>query len=77
MRITRTTNKNGSYRYEIDGELHIEASKVLYTHASSWTYDGHGPRDMVMMHKSASAAQKATGYAKSWVKTGVIEIDAA
>lgn len=32
--ITRTTNPNGTYRYELDGEVVTKASRRLYTHAS-------------------------------------------
>lgn len=74
MKITRTTNSNGTYRYEIDGELHTKASKVLYTHVSTWTVGGP---DFVMFHKTAAAAAKATGYPRNgWVKTGTVEIQA-
>lgn len=68
--ITRTTNPNGTYRYEIDGDVIYKASKVLYTHAS--TYSVGTGNDPVLFHKTKSAANKATGYRNNgWVKTGV------
>ncbi len=71
--ITRTTNPNGTYRYEIDGELVYAASGVLYTHASTYTV-GNG--STAMFHKTEAAANKATGYRRSgWVKTGVQVIE--
>lgn len=74
MQVTRTTNDNGTYRYEIDGELHTKASKVLYTHVSVWTVGGVG-REFVTFHKTAATAAKAPGSPRNgWVKTGVIEI---
>jgi hypothetical protein len=73
MRIIRTTNPNGTYRYEIDGELHTKASKVLYTHASAWTVGGP---EFVGFHKTRAAADKAPGSPRNgWVKTGVIVIE--
>lgn len=75
MNITRTTNANGTYRYEIDGELHTKASKVLYTHATSYRVGDRDDTEPVMFHKTAAAAAKATGYKHlGWVKTGVYEI---
>lgn len=74
MQITRTTNSNGTYRYEIDGELQMKASKVFYTHASSYDV-GSSQASPVSFHKTADAAAKATGYTHlGWVKTGVYEI---
>lgn len=72
MRIIRTTNPNGTYRYEIDGELHTKASKVLYTHATSYSVGDHG--SPVLFHKSEAAAGKARGYA-GWVKLAVHVIE--
>lgn len=72
--ITRTTNANGTYRYEIDGELVIKASKVEYTHAS--TYDVGDAGTPTLFHKTETAANKATGYRRNgWVKTGVQAIE--
>jgi hypothetical protein len=73
MRIIRTTNPNGTYRYEIDGELHTKASKVLYTHISAWTVGGP---EFVCFHKTRAAADKAPGSPRNgWVKTRVIAIE--
>lgn len=75
MQITRTTNSNGTYRYEIDGKVHMKASKVFYTHASSYRVGDKGDSSPVMFHKTAAAAAKSTGYTHlGWVKTGVYEI---
>jgi len=71
--VTRTTNPNGTYRYEIDGELQYKASKVLYTHVSTYT------NDAVLFHKTEAAARKTTGY-KHWTKAGyqaIVDGDAA
>lgn len=68
--ITRTTNRNGTYRYELDGEVIYKASKVLYTHVSHYTVAGSTP---VLFHKTQAAAGKARGYA-GWVKTSVSAI---
>lgn len=68
--ITRATNLNGTYRYEIDGKVIYEASKVLYTHTSTYTVGDSTP---VLFHKTENAANKARGYA-GWVKTGVLVI---
>lgn len=74
MRITRTTNPNGTYRYEIDGEVAYKASKVLYTHATSYSVGTEGTP--TLFHKTQSAANKATGYRNNgWVKTGVQAIE--
>lgn len=71
MRITRTTNPNGTYRYEIDGEVQMKASKVLYTHASAYSI---GSSDPVLFHRTEAAANKARGY-REWVKIGVLIIE--
>lgn len=72
--ITRTTNPNGTYRYEIDGDVIYKASKVLYTHTS--TYSVGTGNDPVLFHKTQNAANKATGYRNNgWVKTGVQAIE--
>lgn len=73
MNVTRTTNPNGTYRYEIDGELQYKASKVLYTHVSTYT------NGAVLFHKTEAAARKTTGY-KYWTKAGyqaIVDGDAA
>lgn len=73
MRITRTTNPNGTYRYEIAGEVIYAASKVLYTHASTYAV---GEASTTMFHKTDAAAQRAKGYPRSgWVKTGTQTIE--
>jgi hypothetical protein len=72
MRITRTTNPNGTYRYEIDGEVQMQASKVLYTHASSYTVGETGAP--VLYHKTEAAADRARGH-RGWTKAGVILIE--
>jgi len=70
--ITRTTNPNGTYRYEIDGDVIYKASKVLYTHASSYTVgETSSP---VLFHKTEAAASRARGY-QGWVKTGMQAIE--
>lgn len=70
--VTRTVNPNGTYRYEIDGELANKASKVLYTHATVYRV---GDDRTVMFHKTLSAAIKARGETHlGWVKTAVLEI---
>lgn len=71
--VTRTTNPNGTYRYEVDGEVLYEASKVLYTHASEYAVgDLNHP---VLFHRTEAAAAKAKGYPSSgWVKVGTSEI---
>lgn len=63
MNVTRTTNPNGTYRYEIDGELQMKASKVFYSHVSTYT------NGAVLFHKTETAARKTTGY-KHWTKAG-------
>lgn len=74
MKITRTVNENGTYRYEIDGKVQYAASKVLYTHASTYAMGDSTP---VLFHKTEAAAGRAKGYATSgWVKTAVLEIEA-
>lgn len=70
MQIIRTTNPNGTYRYEIDGETIYKSSRVLYTHASTYTVAGANP---TLFHKTANAANKASGY-RGWTKTAVVEI---
>lgn len=70
MNVTRTTNPNGTYRYEIDGGLQYEASKVLYAYVTTYAVGDSTP---VLFHKTEAAANKARGYA-GWVKTGVVEI---
>lgn len=72
--ITRTTNPNGTYRYEIDGEVIYKASKVLYTHASSYTVGDSNPGSPVLFHKTEAAAGRARGY-QGWVKTGTQAIE--
>lgn len=67
MQIIRTTNPNGTYRYEIDGEVQYAASRVLYTHVSTFT------NGAVTFHKTAATANKAKGY-KYWTKSGVVDI---
>jgi hypothetical protein len=75
MRIIRTTNPNGTYRYEIDGKVQTKASKVLYTHATSYSV-GDDTNNPVMMHKSEAAAGRAKGYPRlGWVKLGVHVIE--
>lgn len=73
-RVVRTTNPNGTYRYEIDGDVIYKASKVLYTHVSSYSVGtGNNP---ILFHKTESAANKATGYRNNgWVKTGMQVIE--
>lgn len=74
--VTRTTNPNGTYRYELDGEVIYKASKVLYTHVSHYTVAGATP---VLFHKTQAAASKARGY-NEWTKTGtdaIVDGDAA
>lgn len=74
MRIIRTTNPNGTYRYEIDGEVQMKASKVLYTHASSYAVGEDGTP--VMFHKTEAAAGRAKGYPRlGWVKLSVHVIE--
>lgn len=63
MNVTRTTNPNGTHRYEIDGEVNMKASKVEYTHVSTYT------NGAVLFHKTEAAARKTTGY-KHWTKAG-------
>lgn len=63
--VTRTTNPNGTYRYELDGKVIYKASKVLYTHTTHYTVAGSTP---VLFHKTEAAARKATGY-NGWTKT--------
>jgi hypothetical protein len=78
MRITRTTNANGTYRYEIDGQVAYKASKVLYTHASTYSVNDHaaGMTYPALFHKTENAANKATGYRNNgWIKTGVQTIE--
>lgn len=70
MQIIRTTNPNGTYRYDVDGETIYKASRVLYTHASTYTVAGSDP---LLFHKTANAANKARGY-NGWTKTSVVEI---
>jgi hypothetical protein len=73
MKITRTVNENGTYRYEIDGKVIYVASKVLYTHASTYAVNDSTP---VLFHKTEGAAGRAKGYPKEgWVKTAVLEIE--
>lgn len=67
MIVTRTTNPNGTYRYEIDGQVHMKASKVFYTNVATYT------NDAITFHKTKSAADKTKGY-KYWTKSGVVEI---
>jgi hypothetical protein len=69
--ITRTTNPNGTYRYEIDGEVQYKASRVRYTHASAYRI---GSSDPVLFHRTEAAANKASGY-REWVKVGVLAIE--
>ena len=66
MNVTRTANPNGTYRYEIDGRLQMKASKVLYTHVSTYT------NGAVKFHKSEAAANNAQD--KEWTKSGVVTI---
>lgn len=66
--VTRTTNPNGTYRYEINGEMQYKASRVLYTHVSTYT------NGAVLFHKTEAAARKATGY-KGWTKAGYQAIE--
>lgn len=68
--VTRTTNPNGTYRYELDGTVIYEASKVLYTHASHYVIGDSTP---VLFHKTEAAAGKARGYA-GWTKMSVAAI---
>ena len=68
MNVTRTTNPNGTHRYEIDGEMQYKASRVLYTHVSTYT------NGAVLFHKTEAAARKATGY-KGWTKAGYQAIE--
>lgn len=70
MQIIRTTNPNGTYRYDVDGETIYKSSRVLYTHASTYTVAGADP---LLFHKTANAANKARGY-QGWTKTAVVEI---
>lgn len=70
MQIIRTTNPNGTYRYDVDGETIYKGSRVLYTHASTYTVAGADP---LLFHKTANAANKARGY-RGWTKTAVVEI---
>lgn len=73
MRITRTTNPNGTYRYDVDGQVFTKASKVLYTHATSYAVNQSTP---VLFHKTENAANRAKGYPTSgWVKTATIVIE--
>lgn len=74
MRIIRTTNPNGTYRYELDGEVMYKASKVLYTHASSYTVGDADTSSPVLFHKTEAAALRARGY-QGWVKTGMQAIE--
>jgi hypothetical protein len=67
VNIIRTTNPNGTYRYEIDGELQIAASRVFYTHVSTYS------NGAVKFHRTESAALRAKGEA-GWVKTGYVAI---
>jgi hypothetical protein len=68
MNVTRTTNPNGTHRYEIDGEMQYKASRVLYTHVSTYT------NGAVLFHKTEAAARKATGYT-GWTKAGYQAIE--
>lgn len=75
--ITRTTNENGTYRYESsDGEWIVQSSKVLYTHVSwhALTYeDGTvSGRYVFLTHKTPEAAAK--GSYKYGTKVGVREV---
>lgn len=74
MQITRTTNSNGTYRYQAGNRVVIEASKVYYTHASTFDLQANGD-ESILFHKTAKSAQNAKGY-KGWAKykTGVTEI---
>lgn len=77
MDITRSINPNGTYRYEIDGEVQMKASTVLYTHTSEFAV-GDGGSNPVLFHKTEEAAMKAKGYPRlGWVKIGTSEIQAA
>lgn len=67
MNVTRTTNQNGTHRYEIDGAVQYKASKVLYTHVSTYT------NGAVTFHKTQAAADRTKGY-KHWTKSGVVAI---
>src|SRR5690606_22705777 len=52
VNITRTTNPNGTYRYEIDGELQIAASRVFYTHVSTYS------NGAVKFHRTESRSEE-------------------
>lgn len=68
--MTRTTNPNGTYRYELDGKVIYQASKVLYTHVTHYVIGDATP---ILFHKTERAAGNARGYA-GWVKTSVAAI---
>lgn len=36
--ITRQDNGNGTFRYEVDGQVHTKASKKVFTHASLYRH---------------------------------------
>ena len=70
MQIVRYTNANGTYRYEVDGKVHYKASKILYTHVSTFS----NVRS-IQFHKTEAAAVKNKGYAHlGWMKAGVVVI---
>lgn len=75
--VTRTTNPNGTYAYDVDGEPFMTASRVLYTHACLWrSYDAitGTVSHPVTMHKTQAAANRATGSGAGWVKTRAVVI---
>lgn len=71
-RIARHALADGRYRYTVDGEVLMNHSRVLYTHASTYSVAGSEP---VRFHKTEAAAAKATGEA-GWTKTSVVAIQA-
>lgn len=70
MNIIRTTNPNGTYRYTVDGKVQYKASKVFYTHVSTFANV-----QAIQFHKTEAAALRNKGYTgEGWIKEGVVAI---
>lgn len=62
--VILTFNKNGTYRYTVDGVVHTKGSRRVYTHASVYVHDSGDFR--VWLHSRADLAAKGNPDANKW-----------
>lgn len=67
--ITRTQNKNGTYRFVVDGTVHTKGSTKAYTHAS--VYLDQDARRIVLLHTRHDLAVKGSADWNRFNREGI------